>query len=202
MYLHSFMSYLAAYGDLRVYFVESRMTDKFSKHYVSIVVLGFGIGVAVLLGLFWDRLTTIQGQPTSYVTPVYPRIHNRLSLLLISVVAGGVGSISMVTLFPFASAHGVKMISALSAGSGSSALFASILALIQGINFGETINFGPSTYFYIISGLCSLSFIALLSILLSPAAKKLRVEATGINVSCIRDGRAHSLVNGSKFVGG
>jgi hypothetical protein len=62
----------------------------------------------------------------------------------------------MVSVFPFASAYGVTMIGALSAGSGANGFVPSILALIQGAE-NSAPRFSVQIFFFILAGVIAVT---------------------------------------------
>eukprot|EP01127_Copromyxa_protea_P000085 TRINITY_DN10088_c0_g1_i1.p2 TRINITY_DN10088_c0_g1~~TRINITY_DN10088_c0_g1_i1.p2 ORF type:complete len:205 (-),score=25.22 TRINITY_DN10088_c0_g1_i1:675-1289(-) len=71
-----------------------------------IVILLFTLAVDVLLGLKWESTVEIGGKERS------------IWLLVLLVCSGGIGSLSTVVMYPFASVYGTLQITGLSTGMG------------------------------------------------------------------------------------
>eukprot|EP01130_Rhizamoeba_saxonica_P015822 TRINITY_DN7168_c0_g1_i1.p1 TRINITY_DN7168_c0_g1~~TRINITY_DN7168_c0_g1_i1.p1 ORF type:complete len:394 (-),score=38.94 TRINITY_DN7168_c0_g1_i1:438-1619(-) len=81
-------------------------------------------------------------------------------LLLYCVVAGGVGSVSVVSMIPFAASYGTVHTSVLSSGMGASGIIASVFALIQQPQAAQL--FSTEVF----SGLCGcVSFVSIISLI-------------------------------------
>eukprot|EP01122_Echinamoeba_exundans_P009541 TRINITY_DN3404_c0_g1_i1.p1 TRINITY_DN3404_c0_g1~~TRINITY_DN3404_c0_g1_i1.p1 ORF type:complete len:560 (-),score=70.47 TRINITY_DN3404_c0_g1_i1:314-1966(-) len=121
------------------------------------VVLGvyiLALIVAFLLAFFWSNEVKI----TDTITKSIP-------LLVLVFFSGVVGSMSMVSVFPFASSYGVTMIGALSAGSGANGFVPSILALIQGAENPQP-RFSVPVFFFILAGVIALTILCFIWIVL------------------------------------
>jgi Solute carrier family 52, riboflavin transporter len=86
-----------------------------------------------------------------------------LGLFSFTFLSGGVGAMSTVLYFPFASRFGVDYTSAISTGMGLTALWASVLGIIQ--NPGPDARFSVSLYFALLAVSMVFSLGALLYVL-------------------------------------
>eukprot|EP01127_Copromyxa_protea_P000086 TRINITY_DN10088_c0_g1_i2.p1 TRINITY_DN10088_c0_g1~~TRINITY_DN10088_c0_g1_i2.p1 ORF type:complete len:402 (-),score=51.76 TRINITY_DN10088_c0_g1_i2:83-1288(-) len=118
-----------------------------------IVILLFTLAVDVLLGLKWESTVEIGGKERS------------IWLLVLLVCSGGIGSLSTVVMYPFASVYGTLQITGLSTGMGLNGFFLSLLALLQSPGLDQE-RFGVSMFFYILLSVIILSIVALFVILL------------------------------------
>jgi len=131
-----------------------------------------GVGAAIALAFNWEVTATIFGEEHSVV------------IILATFVGGAVGSMSMVTIWPFMSFFGQEYTSAMSAGIGLCGLVASGLALSQGV--GQCIKFQAfapyypvADYFIAVGCIVLLAFASLVGIVLMRRRMGLRAALLG-----------------------
>jgi hypothetical protein len=124
----------------------------FSK--ISVVVtLIFAAIIAILISLFWNKVTIIGDQEVS------------VSLWILCALAGAVGSLCTVIFIPFAAFYGRIYTTAMATGMGTSGLAASIISLIQVPEINPPI-LTVEHYFFVLFGfiVCSLLSAGIISI--------------------------------------
>jgi len=120
-----------------------------SQKLLVLVVLLFGLAVDLFIA-FGSHLTiALWDQPRS------------LGLFIAFFCSGGVGSLSVVSMFPFVSKYGTFLTSALSTGSGTSGLILTLLSLIQQPGTKDQL-FDLPLYFFILTIFFVCAIIALI----------------------------------------
>eukprot|EP00211_Chloroparvula_japonica_P002101 CAMPEP_0119124066 /NCGR_PEP_ID=MMETSP1310-20130426/3796_1 /TAXON_ID=464262 /ORGANISM="Genus nov. species nov., Strain RCC2339" /LENGTH=464 /DNA_ID=CAMNT_0007113955 /DNA_START=135 /DNA_END=1529 /DNA_ORIENTATION=+ len=133
---------------------------------------------AVLLIFFWDAVA----------------FDHSVGLIVLSAVAGGVGSMSMVTLFSFASRASSQHMTAAAAGVSFNGLLGSVIALIQQPG-KSTQRFGATTFFGILAAFILLSVFAFAVILYR--TRTTTVKALGLGNDSIDSAGGGQYVAGS-----
>lgn len=143
--------------------VTERARARASPAATTHVLVTTALVTALLLSRSWnvyDALTP--GRPGS------------LRLLVAMAVAGVVGCVGVVVVYPLAAAHEPAATSALSAGMGANALVAALLAAAQGVA-ATPARFSVDAYFLAIAGVLGLSLAASLGLATTRLGAPLRL---------------------------
>jgi hypothetical protein len=156
---------------------------------VVFVVFLLAHATCILSGTLWEKVAIIAGEPrrcgVALITNldlclIFCRMVFSVALIAVSVLAGVVGSLSMVSMYPFAAHYGYKAIGALSTGSGCNGLVTSITAFIQQQTAGGdsqgTVLFAVLPFYLIIEGFIVLGTLAFLGLLLFPRAQEILLD--------------------------